>query len=66
VVVVSGDDQFPTTIESARLGDVNALGQLLESCRDYLLGIASRGVGPDLATKAGASDVVQETLLGAF
>ena len=38
----------------------------LESCRDYLHLIATRGLDADLAAKGGASDLVQETLLGAY
>ena len=39
---------------------------LLESCRDYLLLIAARGLDAELNAKGGASDIVQETLLGAY
>jgi RNA polymerase sigma-70 factor (ECF subfamily) len=52
-------------IEGARAGDAEMLGHLLESCRDYLEAIAGRGLGRDLVPKVGASDLVQETLLGA-
>ena len=52
-------------IGAARRGDTEALGQALEPFRDYLNLMASRGIGPGLATKAGASDVVQETFLAA-
>ncbi len=38
----------------------------MESCRDYLLLIAARGLDAELNAKGGASDVVQETLLGAY
>jgi RNA polymerase sigma-70 factor (ECF subfamily) len=37
----------------------------LEGFRAYLLTVASRRLGPDLAAKVGASDLVQETLLAA-
>lgn len=36
---------------------------LLESCRQYLLLIANEELNPRLAQKAGASDLVQDTLL---
>jgi len=52
-------------IQEARAGDADALGRALESCRDYLLMIATRGLDADLIAKGGASDLVQETLLGA-
>lgn len=42
------------------------LGRALESCRDYLLLIAARGLDAELNAKGGASDLVQETLLGAY
>jgi RNA polymerase sigma-70 factor (ECF subfamily) len=37
----------------------------LQSCRKYLLLVANREMGNDLKSKAGASDLVQETLLEA-
>lgn len=52
-------------LEAARAGDAEALGRVLESCRKYLLAVAARGIGADLAAKVGASDLVQEALLGA-
>ena len=52
-------------IDAARQGDTAALGQALEAFREYLTLVASRGIGPGLATKAGASDLVQETFLAA-
>ena len=52
-------------IDAARRGDAAALGQALEPFREYLTLMASRGIGPGLATKAGASDLVQETFLAA-
>jgi RNA polymerase sigma-70 factor (ECF subfamily) len=42
-----------------------ALGQVLEACRRYLLWIARKEMDPDLQPKAGASDLVQDTLLEA-
>jgi RNA polymerase sigma-70 factor (ECF subfamily) len=52
-------------INAARQGDAQALGEILEPFRDYLNLMASRGIGPGLTTKAGASDLVQETFLAA-
>ena len=37
----------------------------LQSCRTYLLLVANREIGPDLKSKEGASDLVQEALLQA-
>jgi RNA polymerase sigma-70 factor (ECF subfamily) len=61
-----GDDQgaarwFP----AARTGSSEALGQILEAYRGYLLLIAQRELEPDLQAKGGASDLVQETFLKA-
>ena len=53
-------------LPAARAGSPEALGQALEACRDYLLRIAQRELGPDLQAKGGASDLVQETVLDAF
>ena len=52
-------------LASARGGSLEALGQVLEACRGYLLGIASRRLGDDLRSKGGASDLVQQTFLDA-
>ena len=52
-------------IVQAQAGSQDALGKLLEGCRDYLLGIANDEVDSQLRNKLGASDVVQETLLEA-
>ncbi len=52
-------------IGAASLGDGSALKQALEPYRDYLTLIAQRAIGPELAPKLGASDVVQETFLAA-
>lgn len=52
-------------LSAARAGSQKALGQALEACRGYLLGIAQRELAPQLQAKGGASDLVQETLLEA-
>ena len=52
-------------IASARNGAQNDLGELLESCRNYLLLIANLAIKPGLQSKVGASDLVQETLFEA-
>jgi RNA polymerase sigma-70 factor (ECF subfamily) len=60
------DDPLALELRAARAGDLEILGRALESCRDYLLLIAERGLDAGLAAKGGASDIVQETLLGAY
>jgi RNA polymerase sigma-70 factor (ECF subfamily) len=52
-------------LPEAQAGSSEALGQLLEACRGYLLLVAQRELAPDLQAKGGASDLVQETLLDA-
>jgi RNA polymerase sigma-70 factor (ECF subfamily) len=49
----------------ARAGSREGLGELLESCRDYLLLIAGQELDADLRVKGSASDLVQETFLEA-
>jgi RNA polymerase sigma-70 factor (ECF subfamily) len=49
----------------ARQGSPDALGQILEACRGYLLMIAQDELDPQLQGKGGASDLVQETFLKA-
>jgi len=50
---------------AARAGSREALGRALEACRRYLLGVAEGELDPDLRSKGGASDLVQETFLEA-
>lgn len=52
-------------LTTARAGSLEALGQALDSCRNYLLRVAQRELGPELRAKGGASDLVQETFLEA-
>src|SRR5262249_40293411 len=52
-------------LDEARAGSTHALGQVLEACRLYMLGIAERELDPLLRAKAGASDLVQQTFLEA-
>src|SRR5208337_3143894 len=49
-------------LASARNGDLDALGRLLESFRVYLLIIANLEIDDEIRIKSGASDVVQDTL----
>ena len=52
-------------IKAAQQGSREALGQLLETCRLYLLLVANQSLDTDLRAKVGASDLVQETFLEA-
>jgi RNA polymerase sigma-70 factor (ECF subfamily) len=52
-------------LTEARGGSLEALGQALDSCRDYLLIVAQRELNPELRAKGGASDLVQDTFLEA-
>jgi RNA polymerase sigma-70 factor, ECF subfamily len=53
-------------LADARAGSLEALGRSLEVHRAYLLAIAERRLDPDLRSKGGASDLVQETFLEAM
>jgi RNA polymerase sigma-70 factor (ECF subfamily) len=52
-------------LPAARAGSSEALGQVLEACRAYLLLIAQQELDPKLQAKGGASDLVQQTFLEA-
>jgi RNA polymerase sigma-70 factor (ECF subfamily) len=58
-------DQAAEWLAAARAGSAEALGQVLELCRRYLLQVAGAEMDPQLQAKAGASDLVQETFLEA-
>jgi RNA polymerase sigma-70 factor (ECF subfamily) len=59
------DRDAESRIAAARQGSSEALGQLLEVCRDYLLLVATQEFDPKLQAKVGPSDLVQETFLRA-
>jgi RNA polymerase sigma-70 factor (ECF subfamily) len=52
-------------LPAARAGSSEALGQVLETCRGYLLLIAQQELDKALQAKGGASDLVQQTFLEA-
>jgi RNA polymerase sigma-70 factor, ECF subfamily len=52
-------------LTAAQAGSKEAVAQALEACRGYLLLIAQRELAPDLRAKAGASDLVQDTIMEA-
>ncbi len=52
-------------IGAAQNGSREALGRLLDGCRQYLLLIANQELHTDLRGKVAPSDIVQETYLDA-
>ena len=56
---------FDELLTQAQAGCQEALGELLDKYRNYLLVIANADLDPDLRAKGGASDLVQETFLEA-
>jgi RNA polymerase sigma-70 factor, ECF subfamily len=58
-------DRFSEHLALARAGNDAQLGDVLESCRDYLLLIANREEMRDLRPKVAPSDLVQETFVEA-
>jgi RNA polymerase sigma-70 factor (ECF subfamily) len=58
-------EQAEPLLRAAQAGDAVARGQLLELYRNYLSAIADAELANALRPKAGASDVVQDTLLEA-
>jgi RNA polymerase sigma-70 factor (ECF subfamily) len=63
--LASGDNALALVLESAQGKTAIALAEAVAACRQYLLLIANQELDPALIAKAGASDLVQETLLTA-
>src|SRR5436309_13462494 len=59
------EPEMANRLVEARAGSDEALGQVLEACRGYLLLIAQQELDPELRAKGGASDLVQETFVKA-
>lgn len=57
--------EFSQLIQAARAGASEALGQVLEGFRQYLLVLARHSLEPDVHSKVSSSDLVQETFLNA-
>ena len=53
-------------LKQARAGDTQALGNLLEHYRNYLMFLARLQLDPRICGKLDAADVVQDTFLGAY
>ena len=58
-------EELAARLSAARGGSREALGEVLEACRGYLLLIANRELDTVLQPKGGPSDLVQETFLEA-
>jgi RNA polymerase sigma-70 factor (ECF subfamily) len=58
-------DEVAEWLASARAGSDEALGRVLDACRNYLLLVGNAELDSELRVKAGASDLVQETFLEA-
>jgi RNA polymerase sigma-70 factor (ECF subfamily) len=58
-------DLLEQLLRSARGGDAEALGRLLQRYRNYLLLVAQTQIGPGLRVRVDASDLVQEVMLEA-
>lgn len=58
-------DPIARWLVDARAGSPQALGRLLDLCRQYLLQVANGELDSQLKAKVGASDIVQETYLEA-
>jgi RNA polymerase sigma-70 factor (ECF subfamily) len=56
---------FEQRLAAARDGSPHELGELFETCRNYLLMVANRELDAELQAKGGGSDLVQETFLDA-
>ena len=59
------DTDLLQVFRRARNGSSEALGELFDGCRLYLLLVANEQLGSDLAAKTGGSDLVQETFVRA-
>ena len=57
--------EFVHRLAAARGGSAEAIGRLLEGCRQYLLLVANEELPSDLQAKVAASDLVQDTFVKA-
>ena len=56
-------ERLTLQLAAARAGSQEDLGQLLETCRGYLLLVAQQELAPDIRRKESPSDLVQQTFL---
>jgi len=61
----SEPSELQLLLRLAQNGSGEALGEILEGCRQFLLLVANERLEPELAVKAGASDIVQDTFVSA-
>jgi RNA polymerase sigma-70 factor, ECF subfamily len=59
------DSRFEDWLRAARAGSPEALGQVVEACRGFLILIARQELDANLQAKGSASDLVQETVVEA-
>jgi RNA polymerase sigma-70 factor (ECF subfamily) len=62
----STEPQFAELLDRARLGDRDAVGELLDGYRPWLRLLAKRQIGRRLEKRLDASDVIQQTCLSAI
>jgi RNA polymerase sigma-70 factor (ECF subfamily) len=63
--MTQGNGVFNIRVRAAQSGSAEALGDLLEGCRQYLLLVANEELRPDVQAKVAASDLVQDTFVDA-
>ena len=63
--VDAADLENAKRFDAARGGSRSAMGELFETCRNYLLLVANISVADDLRARVAANDLVQETFLEA-
>lgn len=64
-VSIGTNEQPRTEVASSGPWEGRSPGDILETCRAYLLMAANKAVGSDLRVKVAPSDLVQETILAA-
>lgn len=65
-VAALGDAALSVLLHNARAGSTEALGELFEACRGYLLTVARQRLAASLRAKVDPADVVQETFIEAL
>lgn len=65
-VAALGDAALSALLRNARAGSIEALGELFEACRGYLLAVAHQRLAASLRAKVDPADVVQDTFIEAL